>query len=379
MKIEAVVVRELQMRLKAPFETSFGATWERRIVLVEVKSDGLSGWGEVTAMEQPLYNSETTDTAWSVLRGCIVPMVLGKTVEHASDVPELLKPIRGHEMARAGVENAIWDLEAQMRGVPLYRLLGGERTEIACGVSLGIQDKIEALLANIARELQSGYQRIKLKIKPGHDVEVVRAVRREHPAIQLMADANSAYTLADLDRLRALDAFQLMMIEQPLQWDDIYEHSLLQPKLTTPICLDESIHNSRHAAAAIALRACGVINVKLGRVGGHSEARRVHDVCLEHKVPVWCGGMLESGVGRAHNLAMSTLRGFSLPGDVSASARYWEQDIIDPPVEISSRGTIRMPEQPGLGYHVNRTRVDDLTACAQRWHCRDQVAVPTPA
>ncbi len=367
MKIEAIVVRELRMRLKAPFETSFGTTHDRRVLLVEVRSEGLSGWAEVTTTEEPLYNGETTDTAWAILDGFIVPMLLGKSVERAAEVAALLKSIRGHEMARAGVENALWDIEAQIRGVPLWQLLGGERAHIDCGVSLGIQSRTELLLESIARELASGYQRIKLKIKPGRDIEVLSAVRRAYPQIRLMADANSAYTLADAELLRGFDDFNLMMIEQPLPWDDIYEHSLLQPKLRTPICLDESIHNARHAAAAIAMKACRVINIKLGRVGGHSEARRVHDVCRDAGVPVWCGGMLESGIGRAHNIAMSTLPGFSLPGDVSASSRYWERDIVDPPVEVANDGTIAAPTLPGLGYSIDLPRVESLTVRKQEW------------
>ncbi len=377
MKIESVVVRELRMRLKAPFETSFGTIWDRRVLLVELRSDGLTGWGEVTTTEAPLYNGETTDTAWSVLIDFIVPMVLGKSFHSAAEVPWLLRHIRGHEMARAAVENALWDVEAQSRGLPLWRLLGGVRDVIDCGVSLGIQARTEQLLANIGRELESGYQRIKLKIKPGRDFEVLSAVRREYPEIKLMADANSAYTLADLELLRSLDDFNLTMIEQPLQWDDIYEHSLLQSKLRTAICLDESIHNARQAAAAIALNACRVINIKLGRVGGHSEARRVHDLCRDAGVPVWCGGMLESGIGRAHNIAMSTQPGFTLPGDVSASVRYWEEDIIDPPVEVSSRGTISVSNAAGLGYSVNSSRVEDLTIRKQQWSAETTLSVPS--
>lgn len=349
--------------------------WNRRILLVEVHSEGLTGWGEVTTMEDPVYNGETTDTAWSVLSNTIVPMLLGKSVESASDVPSLSRAIRGHEMARAGVENAIWDIEAQSLGLPLWKLLGGVQTRLDCGVSLGIQKDIELLLDNIARELQSGYQRVKLKVKPGRDLAVLDAVRRAYPHIKLMADANSAYTLADLETLQAFDNFNLTMIEQPLQWDDIYEHSLLQPKLRTPICLDESIHNARHAAAAIALGACRIVNIKLGRVGGHTEARRMHDVCREAAVPVWCGGMLESGIGRAHNIAMSTLPGFTLPGDVSASARYWEQDIIDPPVEVSATGTIEAPSAAGLGYRPVLDRIEKLTVRRESWSPKTQVAV----
>lgn len=368
MKIEFIALRELRMKLKAPFETSFGTTSERRVLLVEVGADGLSGWAEITAQEEPFYNAETTDTAWHIFCDFVVPMALGKTVQHAAEVPALLQAIRGNEMARAGLENALWDVEAQAKGVPLSRLLGGTLDEIASGVSLGIQADTGVLLANVEKELAAGYRRIKLKIKPGKDVEVIRKVRERFPDIALMVDANSAYRPADAPLLQQLDAFDLMMIEQPLDWDDIYLHAKLQRQLRTPVCLDECIHNARHARAAIELGACRVINVKLGRVGGHSEARAVHDTCFERDVPVWCGGMLESGVGRAHNVAMSSLRGFVLPGDVSASQRYWKEDIIEPEVDVSSHGTIRVAETSGLGYAVRRDRVQQLTVRERTWH-----------
>ncbi len=378
MKIESISARELRMRLKAPFETSFGTTWHRRVLLVEVRSAGLSGWGEITAPESPFYNGETTDTAWSVLADFIVPMVLGKSIESPGETASLTSAIRGHEMARAGVENAVWDLQARIERTPLHRLLGGVRDEIACGVSLGIQERPEALLANIERELAAGYQRIKIKIKPGKDLDVLEGIRRVQPHVPLMADANSAYTLADAGLFERMEPFDLMMIEQPLQWDDLVDHAALQSRLRTPVCLDESIHNAHQAAAAIALRACRVINIKLGRVGGHREARSVHDVCARHQIPVWCGGMLESGIGRAHNIAMSTLPGFSLPGDISASHRYWEEDIIDPAVEVSPRGTIRVPESPGLGYTVRIDRIEALTVRHEEWTDGASLAVPGP-
>jgi o-succinylbenzoate synthase len=375
MKIDLVTLRELKMKLKAPFETSFGTTFERRVLLVEVASDGLRGWAEITTQEEPFYNAETTETAWHIFSDYIVPMTLGKSVDHASEVPGLLCGIRGNEMARAGLENALWDIEAQELGIPLSKLLGGTRSEIASGVSLGIQSDTAVLLKNIEKELAAGYQRIKLKIKPGMDIEVVRRVRAKFPDILLMVDANSAYRPADAPLLQQLDQFQLMMIEQPLNWDDIYLHAQLQRQLKTPICLDECIHNSRHARAAIELGACGVINIKLGRVGGHSEAKAVHDVCLENKIPVWCGGMLESGIGRAHNVAMSSLPGFVLPGDVSASLRYWEEDIIEPEVVVSSRGTIAVPQASGLGYAVRRELVEQLTVRERTWHATSAFAV----
>jgi O-succinylbenzoate synthase len=368
MKIDFIVLRELKMKLKAPFETSFGVTSDRRVLLVEVGADGLTGWAEITAQEEPFYNAETTDTAWHIFSEFVVPMALGKTVKRASDVRHLLRAIRGNEMTRAGLENALWDIEAQEQGISLSKLLGGTREEIASGVSLGIQSDIGVLLNNIEKELAAGYQRIKLKIKPGMDVHVVRQVRDRFPDIKLMVDANSAYRPTDVALLQQLDEFNLMMIEQPLNWDDIYLHAELQRQLRTPICLDECIHNSRHARAAIELGACRIINVKLGRVGGHTEALAVHDICFENGIQVWCGGMLESGVGRAHNVAMSSLRGFVLPGDVSASQRYWEKDIIEPEVEVSSKGTIRVPDIPGLGYSVLRERVEQLTVRERSWH-----------
>jgi len=374
MKIEAITLREIHMRLKAPFETSFGVTQDRRILLVEVIADGVRGWGEVTAMETPSYNSETTDTAWHIISDFVAPAVVGRSIARASDFPVLTGHIRGHEMAKAGVENAIWDAEAQQKGVPLSRLLGGSLSEIVCGVSLGIRDTPASLVARVEEELDHGYNRIKLKIKPGKDVEFVGAVRRNFPNAVLSVDANSAYRLEDAMHLRRLDEFGLLMIEQPLYWDEIHAHAKLQKLLETALCLDECIGNSRHAATAIDLDACRIINIKLGRVGGHTEARRVHDICSTHGIPVWCGGMLESGIGRAHNIAMSTLPGFTLPGDVSASRRYWREDIIEPAVEVTARGTIQVPESPGLGYSVRSKLIDQLTVRTNSW--KASVTVP---
>ena len=361
MKIETITIREIQMRLKTPFETSFGTTWQRRILLVEVTYEGLSGWGEVTAGEGPFYNPETTDTAWLILRDFVAPLTIGKTFASASELPAAVSNIRGHEMAKAALENALWDLEAQIRGISLARCLGGTATEVPCGVSLGIQSNPQALLPVVEKELAAGYQRIKIKIKPGKDLQFIAAVRQKFPSTKLMADANSAYTLADAAHLKKFDEYGLMMIEQPLAWDDIFDHAGLQRQLRTPICLDESIHNSHHARAALDLGACRIINIKLGRVGGHTQARRIEELCCHRSVPVWCGGMLESGIGRAHNIAMSALPGFVLPGDVSASQRYWEEDIIEPEVDVSARGTIRVPTDPGLGYAVRRKRIEQLT------------------
>jgi o-succinylbenzoate synthase len=349
MRIEQITLREIRMRLKAPFETSFGVTQDRRILLVEVMADGVSGWGEITTVESPSYNSETTETAWHIVSDFIAPRLIGQTITRAEEVPYRLAGIRGHYMAKAGVENAISDIESQQEGMPLWKLLGGTRQEIACGVSLGIRETPDALVNKVEEELRSGYQRIKLKIKPGKDLEFVAVVRRRFPRTLLSVDANSAYRREDGDHLKNLDEFDLLMIEQPLEWDDIHSHVRLQQKLRTAICLDECINNERHALGAIESGACRIINIKLGRVGGHTSARKVHDVCLEYQVPVWCGGMLESGIGRAHNIAMSTLPGFTLPGDVSASRRYWAEDIIEPEVEVSARGTIMAPATGGSG------------------------------
>jgi o-succinylbenzoate synthase len=361
MKIESIALREIRMRLKSPFETSFGTVQDRRIVLVEVVADGVSGWGEVTAGETPAYNPETTDTAWHVLSDFLAPGVIGKTVSKSSELPALMSQIRGHEMAKSGIENALWDAEAKLRGIPLYKHLGGTMEEIACGVSLGIRENPDALVRKVEEELRSGYQRIKLKIKPGKDYQFVAAVRKQFPQIRLSVDANSAYTLDDAEHLKSLDEFDLLMMEQPLNWDDIYAHCKLQAQIKTAICLDECIHNTRHALTAIELKSCRIINIKLGRVSGHSEARLMQDACRTNGIPVWCGGMLESGIGRAHNIAMSTLPGFSLPGDVSASHRYWSEDIVEPAIEVAAKGTIQVPRTPGLGYAVKRELVEKLT------------------
>lgn len=367
MKIEKLTLRELGMRLKAPFETSFGVTQQRRVLLAEVISEGVSGWGEVTALESPSYNSETTDTAWHIISDFIAPFIVGRDLSRAAELGCLLAGIRGHNMAKSGVESALWDAEARLHEIPLWKLLGGTRQEIACGVSLGIREDPGSLVDRVRTEIASGYQRIKLKIKPGKDVEFVAAVRKHFPDIRLSVDANSAYTLKDVAHLQELDSFELVMIEQPLAWDDIFSHARLQCQIRTALCLDECIHHCRDAKAAIELRACRIINVKLGRVGGHSGARKVHDVCAKNGLPVWCGGMLESGVGRAHNIALSTLPGFTLPGDVSASSRYWDEDIIEPEVEVSSRGTISAPLEPGIGYAVKRDLIDRLTVRSRTW------------
>ncbi|MCM3900341.1 MAG: o-succinylbenzoate synthase, partial [Pyrinomonadaceae bacterium] len=344
------------------FETSFSRTTERRIVLARViDKDGVDGWGECTAGEEPFYSDEWTDGAWATLKEFLAPMVVGKEVASAAQVFSLMKPVRGHRMAKATIETACWEIEAKRAGLPLWKHLGGTLNEIPCGVSIGIQDTPEVLLEKIEKELDAGYQRIKIKIKPGWDRDVVARVRERFGNIRLTCDANSAYTLADSPLFQDLDQFDLMMLEQPLPHNDIFDHAELQKQIKTPICLDESIHSSEDARHAIALGSCRIINVKLGRVGGHAEAKRVEQVCRENNIPVWCGGMLESGVGRAHNIAMATLPGFTFPGDISASSRYWAEDIIDPPVTVTAQGTIVVAGKPGLGFDVNIARIDSLT------------------
>jgi O-succinylbenzoate synthase len=372
--IKQIEMRELRMRLLHPFETSFGSTQDRHIILIKVTDGirtgpagpaGLAGWGEVTAAEGPFYSSETWETAWHVLKDFTIPRVVGKELAAATDFGSFVQGIRGHNMAKAGVETALWDLEAKTRNVPLWKMLGGTRQRIDCGVSIGIQPSLVKLLDKIDTELKAGYRRIKIKIKPGWDVEVIREVRRSFPDIRLMGDANSAYTLADVDVFKRMDRYNVMMFEQPLHHEDIIDHAELQKEIQTPICLDESIHSADDARKAIKIGACKIINIKLGRVGGHKEARAVHNVCRDHGIPVWCGGMLESGVGRAHNVALSSLENFSLPGDVSASKRYWSEDIIDPPVEVSAEGQIEQSDRPGIGYTVKEDLIEGLTVRSQ--------------
>lgn len=364
--IEQLELRQVKMPLLHFFETSFGRTYERDMVLIAVSGGGITGWGEITAGENPFYNEEWTESAWLIARDYAAPRILGKELGSAAEAGPLFAHIRGHKMASGGVEAALWDYEARQKNVPLWQLIGGgARREIPCGVSLGIQNTVDDLLRVIERELADGYQRIKLKIKPGRDIEDLREVRKRFPNIKMMADANSAYTLADADRLQALDEFYLMMIEQPLAHDEIIDHVALQAKLQTPICLDECIRSAHHAEQAIRMNACGIINIKLGRVGGFGEAKRVHDVCQQHNVPVWCGGMLESGIGRAHNVALASMPNFVLPGDVSASKRYWKRELLRQPVETTAHGTIALQDGPGFGYEIDHEFLDSITVRKQ--------------
>ena len=362
MKIERVVLRQLRMPLVHFFETSFSRTYERNIIIVEVVSEGISGWGEITAGEHPFYNEEWTAAAWIIAQDYVAPRIVGRELGGAGDVDALTRHIRGHNMARGGVEAAVWDLQARRNGNPLWKEIGGgARREIPCGVSIGIQDSVAQLIEKIESELAAGYQRIKMKIKPGWDVDVVRQIRGRFPETPLMADANSAYRLGDAGLLKQLDAFGLTMIEQPLAHDDIIDHAELQSQLKTAICLDECIRTAHHAEQAIRLRAGRIVNIKLGRVGGFGEAKRLHDICESAAIPVWCGGMLEAGIGRAHNIALATLPNFTMPGDVSASKRYWKRDIIVPEVETTARGTIEVGDEPGFGYEIDRDFLRHVT------------------
>jgi O-succinylbenzoate synthase len=365
LNIDAIHMREVNMPLAYPFETSFGLTTGRRILLIELEAEGLTAWGECVAGEHPYFSDETIDTAWMITETELAPRLLEANVERGGSCPDIFRQVRGHRMAKAALENAVWDLEAQVERVSLAELLGGIRTTIPCGVSIGIQPSLPQLMTKIATELAAGYQRIKLKCKPGWDTKIFEAVRKRWPDISLSCDANSAYRMRDLDHVASWDEFNLLMIEQPFWYDDFYFHSMLQKRLTTRICLDESIRNRRDALAAIDMDSCRIINIKLGRVGGFSEAIAVHNAAEERGIPVWCGGMLETGIGRSHNIALSSLPNFSLPGDVSASSRYWTQDVIEPAVTVSPKGEIVVPTAIGRGFEVQRDRIEALTVRRQ--------------
>ena len=360
MRIERIELRLLRLPLVRHFETSFGRVSERCFVLVTVEEAGAAGIGECVADGNPFYSAETTRTAWHIITDFIAPIVLGRQYEHPAEIFASLSAIRGHHMAKAAVEMAAWDLFARQQGASLSAVLGGGRTEIESGVSIGIQDSLDELLERVAIERAAGYRRVKIKIKPGWDVEAVERIRHRFGSIPLMVDANAAYTLADSPHLAALDRFELMMIEQPLDYDDVRDHARLQGQLRTDICLDESITTVRAGLDAIEQRACRIFNIKPGRLGGHAESIKLHDVAAAHGIPVWHGGMLESGIGRAHNIHLSTLANFTLPGDVAASRRYYVPDLIDPEIVVRDNGTIAVPTGPGIGVHV----VDDRVAAA---------------
>lgn len=367
MKLERVEVRQLSLPLRHPFETSFSRTTRKEFLLVAVSAGGLTGYGECVAEADPYYLPETNGTVLHVLRDFLVPLAFSLDIAHPRALLPAFARVRGHEMAKAALEMAVWELVARREGAPLYRLLGGRGGTILSGVSVGLQQTTAALLAKVEAELAAGYRRIKIKIKPGRDRELVAALRARWPDLALMVDANSAYTLDDAPLFRDLDGYNLMMVEQPLGWDDVFDHAALQRQIRTPVCLDESIRSAERARQAIELGACRIVNIKAGRVAGFTGALGVHDACRERGVPVWCGGMLESGIGRLANVHLQTLPGFSLPGDTAASERYFEEDLVDPPVVVSGEGTIAVPEGPGIGHAIVWPRVERATTFREEW------------
>jgi len=361
MKVTEVVLRHMKMKMKFPFTTSFGTFQDKEFLLLEARDEnGLSGWGESVAFHSPWYNEETLKTNWHMLEDFIIPSLINKEISHPDEVSDILSYIRKNNMAKSTIEGAVWDLYAKQNGIPLAKALGGTTNQIEVGISIGIQNTVDDLLKLIEEHVSEGYKRMKVKIKPGWDVDVMREVRKRFPDVPLMADANSAYRLKDLNLLKELDEFNLTMIEQPLASDDIIDHATLQKNLNTPVCLDESIHSYEDARKAIELGSCKIINIKIGRVGGLTESKKIHDLCQEHNIPVWCGGMLEAGIGRAHNIALTTLSNFVLPGDTAGSSRYWERDIIDPEVVVEN-GMITVPDQPGIGYEPNLETIKQFT------------------
>lgn len=359
--IERVEQRRIMMPLLHPFETSFGREDTADRIITAVYADGLVGWGEAPVELLPLYSAETTETCWHVQRDMLIPLLLENAVEHASDLPALFTPVRGHNMAKAGLEAAVWDLEARRVGISVADLVGGVRKRVDVGVSIGVQASVDALLDRIAAFLAEGYRRIKVKIKPGWDEPVIASIRARFPDVPLMVDANSAYTLDDAAMLTALDGYDLLMVEQPLAYDDLLDHAALQRRMETPICLDESITTLGRAREALEFGSCRIINIKPARVGGITASKRIHDLCEANGIPVWCGGMLETGIGRAHNLAVATLPNFTLPGDISASSRYWAEDIVEPAFTLNDDGTMDVPRGAGIGVEVQRDRLDRWT------------------
>ncbi len=361
MKIERIELHHVSQELVHPFRTSFGTQVERSCILVSVHSEGLAGWGECPTSMDPGYSYETVGTAWHIMRDFLAPALLGQDVTAAEEVPAYFRKVRGHSMAKAGLENAVWDLLARAEGVPLSRMLGGQRERVEVGVSIGIQPTLAALLERIDQFVAGGYGRIKMKIEPGWELEPLAAVRARHPDIKLMADANSAFTLADVDLFRQMEPFDLLMVEQPLHYEDIFDHAKLQAQVNVPICLDESIHSVHHARWAIEAQACRVLNMKVARVGGLSSAVAIHEMCVEAGIVMWCGGMLETGVGRAINLHLATMPNFTLPGDISATDRYYAEDVAEPRFALNpADSTITVPTGPGIGVEVIPERLARL-------------------
>ncbi|MFC2164342.1 o-succinylbenzoate synthase [Acidobacteriota bacterium] len=361
MSIERIELSLLELPYVHFFETSFGREEERTFILVKVFADGEVGYGEVVADKGPLYSYESTSTAWLVLKEFLIPQVFSQYVEDPSEFYEAIQIFKGHPMAKAGLELALWDLHGKKKGLPLWKIFGGTKQEIPSGVSVGIQDTVEQLVERISFFLDEGYQRIKIKIKPDWDVAVCRQVRSELGDIPLQADANGGYTIADMELLKQLDEFALQMLEQPFPAYDMWDHRKLQMAMKTPICLDESAVSAETVRKAIEMGSCQIINIKVGRVSGIVEAIKIHDHCQEKGIPVWCGGMLESGIGRAHNLHLATLPNFQLPNDLSASKRYYKEDLIEPAVDITPQGTVKVPDLPGIGVNPQEDRIAKAT------------------
>lgn len=361
MKIERVEMRHLRMPLRSPFETSFGRSVTRDCILLQVHAGGLTGYGECVADWEPGYSYETVLSAWHIYRDFALPAVIGVELDSPAAMQESLKSVRGFQMTKAGLEMALWDLQGKMTGRSLQEMLGGARPRVDVGVSVGIQASPEALVEVVGGYLEQGYGRIKIKIKPGRDVAEAQAVRKAFPSIRLQVDANSAYTLETASRLRPLDHLDLLLIEQPLEEDDLWDHRQLQVQFVTPLCLDESIISPRHARQALEMSACRIINIKAGRVGGLSQAAAIHDICAAQNAPVWCGGMLETGVGRAANLALASMANFTLPGDISASDRYYLEDITHERFTLNPDSTIDVPRSPGLGVTIDQEALERAT------------------
>lgn len=365
MRIDRIELHHLELPYVHPFETSFSRETKREFIVLSVSADGVTGWGECVAGSGPWYSYETVGTAWEILEKHLIPLVLFENIDKAQDIEERFRRVRGHPMARACIENAVWDLLGRAKGLSLTKMLSAERESVLVGVSVGIEESLELLLERIDQHIDEGYRRVKLKIKPGWDVDTVKTVRERWPDLALQVDANSAYTLADTQIFRELDQFDLLLIEQPLHHEDIVDHAKLQKELMTPVCLDESIHSLEHARWALDISACRIINIKVGRVGGLTVATQIHDLCSDRDVPVWCGGMLESNIGRAVNVALAAMPNFKLPGDISASERYFHQDIALPNFVLNSDSTLDVPDDDGIGVVVDQDRLDHACIASQ--------------
>ena len=361
MRIERIELRHVKLILVSPFVTSMGTEYDEEHIIVRIDADGVTGWGESVAEGTPFYSYETVPTAWHILNDFLIPSVLGKDLNNVDEAISGYAKVRGHMMAKAGLEAALWDVFAKSRGISLSNMIGGTRKKIDVGVSIGIQDSVAGLIKKVEGYIAEGYKRIKIKIAPGLDMQFVEALRKEFPNLLLQVDANSAYTLDDIDLFKKMDHYNLSLIEQPLGYEDIYDHSKMQRELKTPICLDESIHSLDDTRAAIELDSCRIINIKPGRVGGFTESKLIHDYCASMNIPVWCGGMLESGIGRAGNVALASLPNFTLPGDISASKRYYKTDIVEPEFVVNPDGTMDVPTKPGIGVEVNMRELDKVT------------------